>query len=425
MKLLILNIAGLGWDLWKRNRKATFWNELTPREAQTVFPALTCPVQASLRTARPPEEHGLFLNGRFDRILKKAQFWEQSSSLFQGERVWESFRGRGKTVGHLCWQQSLGRDCDIVLTPQPIHKHHGGMIMDCYTSPAGLYAGLCHELGRTFNLMHYWGPFTSPKSTRWIADAAIAMLQKKEWASDLFMVYLPHMDYDQQRQGPLGKDVGAAFTFLETEVEKIYRAARSLGYDVAIMGDYAITEAHHAIYPNRILREAGYLKMRMIRRMVYADLWRSDAFAMVDHQAAQVVIESGVDADAVRALLESVKGVRRVYRPETGIFPATDWLMEADPGYWFAYPWWADHEVAPDYASHVDIHNKPGFDPCELFTDWWPPLAVTQDTSRIKGTHGNADVPVMFGATGGAFSQTAALLDFAVALKSRLDTDIS
>src|SRR5262249_17939329 len=30
---------------------------------------------------------------------------------------------------------------------------------------------------------------------------------------------------------------------------------------------------------------------------------------------------------------------------------------------------------APDYARSVDIHRKPGYDPCELFFDprlWWP-----------------------------------------------------
>ena len=42
---------------------------------------------------------------------------------------------------------------------------------------------------------------------------------------------------------------------------------------------------------------------------------------------------------------------------------------------WFAYPFWLDDRLAPDYARTVDIHRKPGYDPCELFLDpklWWP-----------------------------------------------------
>ncbi|MGH9676522.1 MAG: alkaline phosphatase family protein, partial [Candidatus Acidiferrum sp.] len=42
---------------------------------------------------------------------------------------------------------------------------------------------------------------------------------------------------------------------------------------------------------------------------------------------------------------------------------------------WFAYPFWLEDRQAPDYARTVDIHRKPGYDPCELFFDpqlWWP-----------------------------------------------------
>jgi hypothetical protein len=41
----------------------------------------------------------------------------------------------------------------------------------------------------------------------------------------------------------------------------------------------------------------------------------------------------------------------------------------AEPDAWFAYPFWLDDTKAPDYARTVDIHRKPGYDPCELFFD--------------------------------------------------------
>ena len=49
--------------------------------------------------------------------------------------------------------------------------------------------------------------------------------------------------------------------------------------------------------------------------------------------------------------------------------------MLANPDSWFAYPYWLDDRLAPDFARTVDIHRKPGYDPCELFFDpglWWP-----------------------------------------------------
>jgi hypothetical protein len=62
-------------------------------------------------------------------------------------------------------------------------------------------------------------------------------------------------------------------------------------------------------------------------------------------------------------------------------------VLVAEEGAWFAYPWWSGRAEAPDYAAHVDIHNKPGYDPCELFFGW-PPMSVSQNTRRIKGSHG-------------------------------------
>src|SRR5438105_4767496 len=46
---------------------------------------------------------------------------------------------------------------------------------------------------------------------------------------------------------------------------------------------------------------------------------------------------------------------------------AGDIVALAKPNAWFAYPYWLEDRAAPDYARTVDIHRKPGYDPCELF----------------------------------------------------------
>jgi hypothetical protein len=81
---------------------------------------------------------------------------------------------------------------------------------------------------------------------------------------------------------------------------------------------------------------------------------------------------------------------------------------------WFAYGWWFNDKDAPDYARTVDIHRKPGYDPCELFLDpklFWPKGRVMRklllrklgfralldviplDASLVRGSHGRVDVP--------------------------------
>lgn len=39
----------------------------------------------------------------------------------------------------------------------------------------------------------------------------------------------------------------------------------------------------------------------------------------------------------------------------------------ADSSSWFAYYYWTDDSMAPDFASCVAIHRKPGYDPAEMF----------------------------------------------------------
>jgi hypothetical protein len=63
---------------------------------------------------------------------------------------------------------------------------------------------------------------------------------------------------------------------------------------------------------------------------------------------------------------------------------------------WFAYYWWTDWKKAPDFAHFVDIHRKPGYDPCELWFDWKrmarkfkPATAI--DPSLVRGSHGRVD----------------------------------
>jgi predicted AlkP superfamily pyrophosphatase or phosphodiesterase len=405
-KLLIIQVAGLGHDLLAEYAGGADWAGLPWRAAESVFPALTCPVQASFRTAAPPSQHGMMFNGVYLRPLRRPSFWEQSSALVAGPRIWERRRdektpspqpspqGRGdKSVGLLFWQQSLGEDADILLSPAPIHKHHGGMIEDVYSQPPGLYDELCRRIGRRFKLMSYWGPLASAKSSRWIA-AAVAEVMRMDIAPDLLLTYLPHLDYPLLKHGPSGKKVPAALSELRDLLRTLLAAAEGAGYDVLVFGDYAFADVTRPVYPNRALHEAGLLVTRDVRGMLYSDYHASRALAVADHEVAHVYVSDRSDLSDASDALRGLDGVAEVLTDEAlaeaGVAHpnAGEAVLVADEGAWFAYPWWAEKRQRPDYATHVDIHNKPGFDPCELFFGWPPPFAVSTDATKVGGSHG-------------------------------------
>jgi len=420
-KLLIVQVAALDYELET--------GALRFRPIETVFPAVTSTVQASFRTASLPAQHGMIANGLYRRDLRKVMFWEQSAGLVAGPRIWDDCRRRGGRVAVLFWQQSLGEQADLVLSPAPIHKHHGGMIEDCYSRPADLYERLCRAVGRRFKLRHYWGPAASHKAGDWIVEATAAVLKDPDLAPDLCLTYLPTLDYDLQRFGPDSERGIFAALAVEEQIKRLCSAAVGAGYEVLVYGDYGMaTTTGPAALPNLALREAGLMNVRAVRGMRYPDLYSSRAFAMVDHEIAHVYVADPADVDEAASTLAALPGVAEVMdraalacvgldHPNSG-----ELVLLAENGRWLAYPWWTDRREAPDYARHVDIHNKPGYDPCELFFGW-PPMSVSLDTSRIRGTHGRAgpERKVSWAATFSQPREPADLVELAAGVRDWLN----
>ncbi|MFH1490869.1 MAG: alkaline phosphatase family protein, partial [Pseudomonadota bacterium] len=220
------------------------------------------------------------------------------------------------------------------------------------------------------------------------------ILENSELAPDLCLTYLPTLDYELQRKNP---DDARAFSIVQKKVEsqisRLTEAAVKRGYEILIFGDYHIAPVDGAIFPNMALREAGLMKVRRVKAMAYPDFYTSMAFTMVDHEIAHVYIRDVRDIPVVKEVLKNVPGVAELFDREAQRDLAIDHgnsgelIIMAQEGKWLAYPWWRERCEAPDFAMHVDIHNKPGYDPCELFFGW-PPGSVSMNTFRIKGSHG-------------------------------------
>lgn len=382
-KLLLLHVAALGYDLLQAHG-VTQLAGLPLQPLTTTDPAVTCSAQATLRTAQPPQAHGMCANGIFVKDLYQTQFWNQSARLVKGPRIWDAFRSRGGKVGLYFFQQSLGETVDECLSPAPIHTHGGGLIMATYAKPQNLLNGR-----NPLPLWRYWGPLASPKVGRAIVSTIKQRLTSGT-APEVCLVYLPTLDYDLQRYGTHHRTTPTNVREICAQIEDLVSTARAQGYEIVIAGDYAITDVTGTVaFPNRVLHAAGLMQTRTIRGMLYPDLYTSTAFALCDHQTALVYCQSPEARTAAYDLLKRLPEVDHIELD----FAGADLKLTAKAGCWFAYPWWETSAQAPDYATHVDIHNKPGFDPCELFFGKTP-FTCSTDVSRIRGTHGRNDAPI-------------------------------
>ena len=164
-------------------------------------------------------------------------------------------------------------------------------------------------------------------------------------------------------------------------------AARATGAEVWVVNEYTHVPVAQAVLPNRALRQAKLLNARYGPFGEMLDTYGSRAFAVCDHQLAHIYVNDLADLSRVRDVVGALPGVARVVageaRAEFGLHHprSGDLVALARPDAWFAYPYWLDDRLAPDFARTVNIHAKPGYDPCELFFDpqlWFPKLRAAR-----------------------------------------------
>ncbi len=373
--LLILDVVGMTESLLPHApAMRALAEEGTMTSMEGIVPALTCSAQSTMLTGTLPREHGIVGNGWYFRDLAQVWLWRQSNRLVQGEKIWESARREERTLrtAKMFWWYNMYSSADLSVTPRPAYPADGRKLPDIYSEPPGLRGELNAELG-PFPLFDFWGPRAGIRSSRWIADATLHVLERER--PELVLAYLPHLDYPLQRLGPNDPSIPAEVAAIDTEVARLIDKGRELGYGIAIVSEYGISEVERGVHVNRVLREHGYLRVQETAHGELLDAGASRAFAVSDHQIAHVYVRAAPDLEPVRALLESVEGVQAVLDRSGQVRLGLDHersgelVLLSAPRCWFTYYYWLDDARAPDFARTVDIHRKPGYDPVELFLD--------------------------------------------------------
>ncbi|MBL8752091.1 MAG: alkaline phosphatase family protein, partial [Planctomycetes bacterium] len=341
---------------------------------ETVFPAVTCTVQASFLTGLSPSGHGAVGNGWYFRDLAQVMLWRQQNQLVRGEKLYETAAQRfgTRTAKLFWWWNMYAPNVAWSVTPRPEYHANGLKKPGLYSEPPALQADLQEELG-PFPLFDFWGPKAGIKSTEWIVSSALATVRRHD--PDLMLVYLPHLDYDHQRFGPDDPRSVQAVRDLDAQCLRLIETAREKKAHVVVLSEYGIENATTPVFVNRLLHDKGFLRVQETSHGQLLDCGASRAFAVADHQCAHVYVRDAVDQEPVRALLAKLPGVARVLdraqQRELGIDHerSGEFVCVAEAGCWFAYHYWLDEARRPDFAPTVDIHRKPGYDPAELFVD--------------------------------------------------------
>ena len=393
-----------------------------------AFPAVTCTAQSSIVTGTSAAEHGIVANGWYDRENAEVRFWKQSNHLVRGEKLWDKLRQKipGFTCAKLFWWYNMHSTADFSITPRPLYPADGRKVFDVHTQPMTMRDELKKDLG-PFPFQAFWGPAAGIASSEWIAASAKWVEEKH--SPTLSLVYLPHLDYPLQKDGPLAANIPSELRKIDTLATDLINYYESRGIRVLVLSEYGISPVSRTIHLNRLFRKKGWLQIKEELGLETLDCGASRAFAIADHQVAHVYVNDPTIREEVRALLVSTPGIDEVrttaeiWQQGVGTERAGDFMAIAAADTWFTYYFWEDDALAPDYARTIDIHRKPGYDPCELFIDpaiTFPKLRIAKfllkkklglrglldviplDAALVKGSHGRDRVsddecPVLLG----------------------------
>jgi predicted AlkP superfamily pyrophosphatase or phosphodiesterase len=256
-----------------------------------------------------------------------------------------------------------------------------------------LYGDLRDQFGH-FPLQHFWGPLAGIQASQWIANTAILAAQR--FRPHFFYVYLPHLDYAAQREGPDSEAALRALGELDLVIDQLCQECRrELGSSTLLLAasEYTITPVNHVTFPNRRLRDAGLLRVQTTEQGEQLDLENSAAWALVDHQFSHVFVNDASAVSRVAELFRGETGIEEVVlgtdldRYQLNHSRSGEVVLISSPNSWQAYYWWLDDAQAPDFARTVDIHRKPGYDPVELFFDQ-ASRSTPLDATLVRGSHG-------------------------------------
>jgi len=415
MRLAVINVVGLSKSFLGPHMPGltSFAEKHGYQSHAPAFPAVTCTAQSSITTGLPPAAHGIVANGWYDRESAEVRFWKQSNHLVHGEKIWDKLRREipGFTCAKLFWWYNMHSTADYSITPRPLYPADGRKVFDIHTQPMDLRDEIKRDLGE-FPFPSFWGPAAGIASSEWIA--ASAKWVEETHSPTLSLVYLPHLDYALQKDGPGAPNIPAELGKIDRVVTDLITFYEQRGIRVLVLSEYGISPVSRPVHLNRLFRERGWLSIKNELGRETLDCGGCRAFAVADHQIAHVYVLDPSIREEVQSLLEKTPGIDEVRAPDTTNDRAGDFIAVAEPDAWFTYYFWDDDAKAPDYARTIDIHRKPGYDPCELFIDpqiRLPKLAIAKfllkkklglrglleviplDASLVRGSHGRDRVP--------------------------------
>lgn len=333
------------------------------KRMKSIYPTLTYPCHATMRTGCWPSRHGVVNNTQMVPGCLDPK-WQWYNDVVRCPDIFDACKAAGLTTAAVGWP-STGNHPGIDYLVDEV----AGLKVKTREAFRGYYTdtGTPEELYQAVVAPNIWLRADQPDDVRSF-NCAVACDIIRKYQPDILMLHLGDPDHARHVHGVYAREVYEALKNMDAKVGDICRAVRDAGIwsctNIVITADHGQLDTTRTIHPNVILAEAGYIRTGESGEFLDWDAWCQHV-----GMSALVYLKDPAD-DRLCAAVKQLFA-ERAAREDCGI----------------ASIYSAEDAAADGFAGAFSlVLNTDGQSAFEL--NWTGPYMVSHPEGQLKGSHG-------------------------------------
>lgn len=368
--LVVISLDSLGYlDIRDHLQELPILNKLVQRgtwvrSVTGIYPTLTYPSHTTIITGQYPKTHGV-VNNTLIQPTRTSPDWFWYQKRVQSPTLYDLARQQKMTTAAFLWPVTAGSKITYNLAEIFPNRIWTNQVLVSLKASSPLFL---LEMNQKYGKLRRG--IRQPELDEFITACAVDTLKTKR--PNLTLLHLVDMDSMRHRYGVRSKEAMAALKRLDRHVGQVIAATRAAGTfedtNFVILGDHYQINVSKMIHLNTLFAQQGWLHPG--KQQTFGKDWQVMAktcdgstyiYAQPDFQ----------QLDAVRALLQKVPGIEKIYTgaeaAKRGADPKCALMVEAKAGYYFT-----DESDRPQVVEAVEpsslgqpdrYHGVHGYDP--------------------------------------------------------------
>ena len=365
------------------------------KRVRSIYPTLTYPCHATMRTGCWPSRHGVVNNtAMIPGCLDPKWLWYHD--ILRCGDLFDACKAAGLTTASVGWP-STGKHPSIDYLVDEV----AGLKVKNYEAFHGYYtdSGTPEDLYQAVIAPNIHLRAEGEDDVRAFNAAAACDIIRK-YKPDLLMLHLGDPDHARHVHGVYGREVYDALKYMDAKVGDICRAVQEAGIwdctNIVLTADHGQLDTTRVVHPNVLLVEAGFIRTGENGEFLDWDAWCQDV-----GMSALVYLKDPEDRkllDAVKALFEEkiqngdcgISGVRTAEEAAVdGLAEGFSLVLDTDGQSAFQVDWTGEYMVWHPAGELKGSHGfHPDFGPRPFLMGYGPafrPGAVLEHADLIDG----------------------------------------